>query len=413
MQNPKPSILAINKFYYQFGGVENYHFRMMELLTKHGHRVVPFGMQHPGNPPTEWSRFFVSEVDYDDASPLSRLRSAGRALYSFEARRKLRELITETHPQIAHLHHIYHQISTSVLYELRDQGIPIVQTVHDYKMVCPNAKLYVPRTQEVCFRCKGHHYLNAIGQNCGSYGIGSSIQIAFLAYAEQVLQPYQRMVSKFISLSTFLKDKLVESGIDGNKITVIPNFIDASLYAPQFHGDYVLYVGRLESYKGVQVFIEAARHLPHIQFKVIGTGTYEAALREQAARETPNVEFMGRQDHTVVRQMLTHCLCLVAPSIWYDIAPVVTLEAYASGKPVIVSNMGGLPEPVQDGVTGFLVPPGSWEAIAEYVTRLSGNAALAEQMGRAGLAYVQDNHSPGRFYERLMAVYGELPVRTT
>ena len=405
----KPAVLLVNKFLFPFGGVESVVFGEKELLESRGHRVILFGMDHPRNIDTPWSRYFVSQVDYADGSFASRLRSAARTLYSVEARRKMRQLIAEARPDVAHIHHIYHQITPSILYELRAAGIPVVQTIHDYKPVCPNAKLYVPATGKLCFRCKGNRFYQAALTNCGSYGRGSSLMIALEAYVNRLTGAYLRNVRQFLTPSQFLLDKLVEGGIPAGRLRVARNYVDVNEYRPSSGGGYALFVGRLETYKGIFLVLEAARRLPNIPFHIVGTGTQEAEVKDIAS-QLPNVTVLGQMDRGAVRHEIEGAWCLVAPSLWNDIAPQVVLEAFACGKPVIATKRGGFVEMIRDGVNGFLLDTDDAELLAARIHTLSTQPGLLAALGRAAREMAVSSFSPEQHYQALMGAF-EVPSR--
>ena len=406
----KPAVLLVNKFLFPFGGVESVVFGEKALLESRGHRVILFGMRHPRNMDTPWSEYFVSQVDYADGSPGSRIRSALRALYSVEARRKIRRLIEDAKPDIAHVHHIYHQITPSILYELRAAGIPVVQTIHDYKPICPNAKLYVPATGELCFRCKGNRFYHAALTNCGSYGRGSSIMIALEAYLNRLTGVYLRHVGRFLTPSHFLRNKLIEGGMPAERIQVARNFVDVDEYQPVYGGRYVLFAGRLEAYKGVLNVLEAARRLPNIPFHIVGVGTLEAEVRRVAAT-LPNVTVTGHLDRPAMRREIEGAICLVAPSLWNDIAPQVVLEAFACGKPAICSKRGGFVEMIQNGVNGYLLENDDPALLAQHIAHLCTFPSVQIALGQAARAVAVTEFSPDRHYETLMSVYS-LPIPT-
>ena len=398
-------IIVANKFFFRYGGVESYFFALMDLLAARGHTVAPFAMHHPQNQPTPWSRFFVSQVDYDNPSAQSRLRAAARSIYSLEARRKIKLLIEAFHPGLAHIQHIYHQISPSILDELAAHGIPIVQTIHDYKPVCPTYKLFVPQRQENCYRCRGGRFYNAIVQNCSARGPAVSMLAGLEAYLQQVTKTYKKRVACFICPSRFLRDRLVESGIGLEQTEVIPQMIDFEQYTPVYEGSYALFIGRLEPEKGAHVFIEAARRLPAVDFKIVGSGSAEPALRRLSAG-LDNVAFLGKLEPPQLKAVLAQALCVVVPSIWHDIAPLVIAEAAAAGKAVIASDLGGIPEMVVNGQTGYLVPPRLAPAIAAQVAHLHGDSHAAQELGRAARRYAEVNYSAQVHYNHLMQVYG-------
>jgi glycosyltransferase involved in cell wall biosynthesis len=398
------TILLVNKFLFPFGGVESVVFAEKALLESYGHRVVLFGMHHPRNIETPWARYFVSRVDYADRSLTARLRAAVRALYSIEAQRKIRHLIQDAKPDIAHVHHIYHQITPSILYPLRAARVPVVQTIHDYKPVCPNAKCYVPSSGEVCFRCRDGHFYRAIIHNCGSYGRVSSALIALEAYLNRLTRVYERHVSLFLTPSRFLREVLIAGGMPADRIRVVPNFVDLDACCASDEGRYVLFAGRLEAYKGVLNVLEAARRLPDIPFRIIGTGTLEAEVRRIAA-SLPNVTVTGHLDRPAVRREIEGAICLVAPSLWNDIAPQVVLEAFACGKPVIAAQRGGLQEMIEHGVNGLLLTSDDPRELAAAIAALWEQPSQRAIMGRAACEVARSRYAPARHYQALIAAY--------
>ena len=402
----KPAVLAVNKFHYRFSGVETYHLGLIGLLQGRGHAVAAFAMQHPRNEPSPWAWAFVSPVDYADRRPWARLRAAARALYSFEARRKLDQLLRAFRPDVAHLQHIYRQLSPAVLDALAARGVPIVQTVHDYWMVCPSRQLYLYHRQEMCYRCKGGRFYNAAIQRCVNYGLSASILAAAEAYLARWTRVYQRRVSFFVSPSEFLRQRLIEGGVPPQRIIRLPYFIHADEYQPAFQGEGVLYVGRLEVEKGAHLALEAARRLPDIPFQIAGSGRLEGVLRTRAA-DLNNARLLGQLDAASVRQALRAARLVILPSTCHDVAPLVLLEAFASGKPVVASAVGGIPEIVREGETGRLAPPGDAEALAEAIASLYRAPARVAEMGRTARDYVERQHSPDEHYDRLMAIYAQ------
>ena len=398
------TILLVNKFLFPFGGVESVVFAEKALLESHGHRVVLFGMHHPRNIETPWARYFVSRVDYADRSLAARLRAAARALYSIEAQRRIRQLIRDAKPDIAHVHHVYHQITPSILYALRAARVPVVQTIHDYKPVCPNAKCYLPASGEVCFRCRGGRFYHAIIHNCGSYGRASSALIALEAYLNRLTRAYERHVSLFLTPSRFLREVLIAGGMPADRIRVVPNFVEPDAWRASDDGRHVLFAGRLEAYKGVLNVLAAARRLPGIPFHVVGSGTQEAEVRRIAAG-LPNVTVTGHLDHAALRAELMEACCLVAPSLWHDVAPQVVLEAFACGKPVIAVRRGGLQEMVEHGVNGLLLADDDPAELAAAIAALWEQPSLRARLGRAARETACSRYAPARHYQALMAAY--------
>ena len=402
---PAPSVLAVNKFHYRLGGVETYHLGLIALLEGRGHPVAAFAMQHPRNELSPWAPYFVSAVDYADARPWARLRAAARALYSLEARRRLGALLRAFRPDVAHLQHIYRQLSPAVLDALAAHGVPVVQTVHDYWMVCPNRRMFLTRREEMCYRCQGGRFYHALAQGCIYNGRLTSALGMLEAYLARWSRIYHKRVHTFIAPSRFLAERLREAEVDPARIIALPYFIEAGWFSTEPDaGEGVLFVGRLEVEKGVHVLLRAARALPTILFRIAGQGADEAQLRRQAAA-LPNVSFLGPLSPSEVRQAMRQARIIVVPSIWHDVAPLVVLEAFASGKPVVASAVGGLPELVREGETGRLVPPNDPEALAAAIAALYASPARAAEMGRAARRYAERHHDPERHYQALLAIY--------
>jgi len=406
-------VLNVNKFHYRRGGAETVYFEQAVLLERHGHEVISFAMQHPLNDPSPYERHFVSNVELRDEQGgiAGNLAVAGRMLYSREAARKLDALIRETRPDIAHLHNIYHQLSPSILPVLAKHRIPVVLTMHDYKLICPAYTLYANGAP--CERCKGGRFYNATLQGCVKGSRAKSLLCTTEAYLHSALGLYRKHVSIFIAPSRFLAGKAAEFGMDEARITYIPNFIAAPpVPASDAPGRHILYAGRLERVKGVHTLIaayaaSAARESTDLV--IAGDGEARATLeREVAARHLPRVRFTGHLPPAELGSLLDGALCVAVPSEWYENAPLSVLEAAARGRAVIVSDMGGLPELVRPGETGVIVPAADVAALAAAIDRLAADPALAREMGRNARAFMEESFSPAGHYGRLIALYERL-----
>ncbi|MDO8598944.1 MAG: glycosyltransferase, partial [bacterium] len=284
-------ILLVNKFWYPKGGSERYTFALKDLLESRGHEVIPFAMEDERNLSTPWAAHFVSHVDYWEAADAvpdqtSMLGKLSRIVWSREAVQKLEALIAETKPDVAHLQNFAHQISPSILPVLARHGIPVVWTLHDYKALCPNYRMYTKGLP--CERCKGHSYANAIRYRCmGS--VGASAAVALEMYLHHViLNVYGKHLSAVIAPSEFLATKLKEWGWKG-RVEVVPNFVGVSTPSRspspgEGEKKTVLFVGRLMEEKGIEDFVEAARRLPEIPFAVVGDGPLRSKFQNPESR---------------------------------------------------------------------------------------------------------------------------------
>ncbi|MBI4133737.1 glycosyltransferase [Candidatus Uhrbacteria bacterium] len=401
------TILQINKFYYPKGGADVVMLELSALLERRGHTVVPFAMMSSENQRTPYAHSFVSHVETEGVSfGWEGLRTAGRMLYSREARKKLAALIGTTKPDIAHVHNVYHQLSPSIFSPLRRAKIPVVMTVHDWALISPNYTLFDHGV--ICERGAKHPW-SVIGHRCIKDSVVASAWAAFVFNVHKTARLYERGIDRYIAPATFVKEMLVSHGFPEGKIVVLPHFLDVKKITPTFVGDYVAYVGRLSPEKGLPVLLEAARALPETPFKIAGTGPEEERLRATVAHhELRNVEFVGRLDGVSRDRFYRNALCLVVPSIWYEVFGRVVLEAYAAGKPVIASRIGALPEVVREGETGLLFPPGDPRALAEAIRLLVEDVSRRRTMGEVARRVVELEYTPELHYERMLRIYKEV-----
>lgn len=402
-------ILLINKFYYLKGGAERYLFSLQQMLEDAGHTVIPFAMAHPKNTKSRYSKYFVSRVDLEEAKfSWQGLRAAGRVIYSFEAAKKLRALIDATKPDIAHLHNIYHQLSPSILKVLKEKRVPMVQTLHDYAYLSPSYTLFDHNA--ICERVKPHHYFAAVGHRCVKDSFFASLLDA-AAYAwHRRAGLDERLVNRLIAPSAFLKKKFAEWGHATREMDVVPNCVDARAVQPTYDpGAEIVYLGRLSPEKGIDVLIAAMEKLPGERLRVIGAGPMEARLKKYCAEmKLRNVQFAGALSGEALAAAIASARFVVVPSLWYENAPYAILEAMAAGKAVVASCIGGIPEIVEDGVTGMLVPPGDVDALAKAIRSLSGIEGVIRSLGVAGRARVEQLFNPEAHLERILEIYDEV-----
>lgn len=405
-------VLMCNSFYYLRGGAERCVFDLSQLLLSHGHEVIPFAMEHPENRPSQYSHYFVSHVDFPShlgkrTKLGTKLGLAGRSLYSREARQKIEQLIADEKPDIAHLHGIAHEISPSILPAIREAGIPIVQTLHDYALLCPNTNFLSHGL--VCERCKKRKYYNAALHRCKRGSLSASLLACIELYVQKLLRIYERSIDLFVSPSRFLRDKLVEYGIR-NRVVHLANFVDLERFRPgDGAGSYLLYFGRLSREKGVKTLLSAMTQLEQVPLYVAGTGELYAPLRDFArSHHLSNVSFLGHLSTEDLIPLIQGASCVIVPSEWYENYPMSVLESLACGTPVIASSIGGIPEMVKDGETGLLFAPGNPDQLAEKIRVLREDPRQARAMGRNGRQQVASTNSPESYYHRVLHVYERL-----
>ena len=350
-------ILHINKFLYRRGGAESYMLDLAALQSERGHEVAFFGMAHPENVPTRFEKHFPGYVSFDPPpkSLVGRARAAGRLLYSSAAKHGVEKVIDEFSPDIVHLHNIYHQLSPSILRPLRALAMPAVMTLHDYKLACPTY-LFLDKG-EVCEACLGGHFYQAVVRRCNNGSLLASSLNALELTVHTATKAYSP-VQVFACPSRFALTKMTEAGVFPDRLRHVPNFVDAAAIATkEREGGGVVYAGRLSSEKGVDTLIAAAAELG-APVDIAGTGPeapkYEALAR---SRRATSVRFHGHLAREELHRLIRSAAVLAVPSRCHENQPLIALEAMACGVPIVGTNLGGLPELVNAGVDGDIVPP--------------------------------------------------------
>ncbi|MEN6521698.1 MAG: glycosyltransferase family 4 protein [Armatimonadota bacterium] len=406
------NILLCNKFYRPFGGPETILFDCVREFTALGHNVIPFAMAHPDNVASPYSDYFVSNVDYNKkgAKGIRKLlNEATDLVYSTKARAQIEKLIADTHPDVAHAHNIYHQLSPSILVALKKAGIPTVMTLHDGKLVC--ASMLFLTHGRICEKCAGRKFYNAVLNKC----VKDSYSASLLCFIEETLHRwfriYEKNVDIFITPSHFLKSRMVENGrLKDEKVRVLPNYANVQGITPDYRpGDYGFFAGHVELYKGAGTLLEACRHIPDFEVRLAGRGSfYENRKQIIESMGLKNVIFLGFQTGVHLKQLFQKSRFVIVPSECYENCPMTILEAFAAGKPVIASRIGGIPELVKHGTDGFLFEPGNVDELAQCMKTLIDDPELASEMGMQGRKKVEQHYSIENYINSTLDMYNEV-----
>lgn len=405
----RPTLLNVNNYHYRRGGAEVVSLDQTRLFSERGWDVVPFAMHHPDNEPSPWSRFWVDEIELgSDYTIGQKLVRSSRVVYSRQAKQRLGALLDEVHPDIAHLHNVYHHISPAVLPVLADRGIPTVLTTHDLKLACPAYKMLTH--DGICERCKGGRLSNAVRHRC----IKGSVVLSSVVYAESRLHRLLdtfRHVDRFISPSRFYIDTFVSWGHDRSRFVHVPNFVEAGAFTPDpAPGDHVVYFGRLSEEKGLATLVRAAA-ASGVRVELIGTGPEEDALRALVDELAAPVSFAGYRSGADLHDRVRAARAVVLPSEWYENGPMSALEAFALGKPLVGARIGGITEMVVEGETGWGFDSGSVADLAAVLTEVADTPdAAVVDMGHRCRRWVETDFSAEAHVERLYDVYGSLGV---
>ncbi len=408
--NRSPRLLSVNNFHYRRAGSDVAFLEHDRLFRARGWETAVFSMHHSENLDSEWGEHFVKEIEFTRAYSLgAKLRLASKVLYSWEARSKLDGLLTRFRPHVAHVHSVYHHLSPAILPVLKRHHVPVVLTAHDYKLACPAYKMFDERA--VCEDCRGGSVLPLIRKRCVHGSVAISSLVAFEAVLHRYLGSYANTVARIACPSGFLLEKLVEWGWSRERVAHVPNFVDLDAWNPDFTpGRYFLYFGRLAPEKGLHTLVRAAA-IAKCPIKIVGWGQLRGELEALAQRLDAPVEFAGRAPPESLAALIRNARAVVVPSEWYENASLAALEAFACGKPVIASRIGGNPELVLPGLNGWLFDPGNHVELAERMRQVSLlPAATVETLGRAARDRVRTEHSPGRYFNAMMALYRTLGV---
>ena len=402
-------ILQINKFWYRHGGADVYAIQLAAGLKKLGHKVSYFGMEDKRNIKTSYKKYFVptrhiSEKDYKRAGKKAhKIKEALNVIYSKEAAKRLDRLLTDERPDIAHIHNIYHHLSPSILGVLKRHNIPVIQTLHDYKRLCPNHAMFTQGS--ICEKCKGRKYYNAVKLKCIFDSRAASAVAATEMYTQSVFGWYDKYVDRFIAPSAFMKKKNIEWGRPSKNIDVLHYGVDTS--APVTPpGESILYAGRLAQEKGIEVVLKCAKVFTDIKFDVAGDGPLRKEVEFiQQTQNLQNVTLHGHVTPARLKQLRKKSAFLLIPSQWYENYPLSLVENSAAGRAAIGSDIGGIPEMIQDGKTGFLCAHDDVGAWINAIRTLKYDASKVKKFGKAARAYVEKENDLTEHHEDLMKIY--------
>jgi glycosyltransferase involved in cell wall biosynthesis len=399
-------ILYCNKYNYPFSGTEVYLFEAMELMRAQGHEVALFSMADPRGEPTPYDQYFVPNIDFKaKARWWQKAGRVGHAIYSTDARRRIRAMIEEFRPDVAHVRSIYHHLSPSILWELKAQNVPVLYHVNDFKVLCPNYNLVSHGA--ACEACKGGEFWHVLQRRCYP-GLGARMVLTSEAYVHRWLGTYRECVDLFLAPSQFVRDKFVEHGWDGGKFEVLPHFQKThELRAPNPKNDGpLLYFGRLSPEKGVDDLLRSMQQVPEMRLVIAGDGPQRGELQALAASlGLSNVEFVGQVGRAQRDSLIAKSQFTVFPSHAYETLGKTILESYAEGRAVVASDLGSRRELVRQGETGLLYRPGDVNELAGAIRSLGSNPELADKMGRAGWQTVRQRHTPEGHYRKLLGLY--------
>lgn len=389
-------ILMCHNLYRFRGGEERVKDLLVDLLRARGHDVI---------------EYLADSREIDDYCALRRLGVGLRASYAPATVRAVRRLVHQSRPDVAHVHNVFPLLSPSLYVALHDLGVPVVQHIHNFRLLCPNGLFFVEGA--VCQRCAGGNFAHAVIHRCLHGSLPMSAAYAASMALHWRLGTFPHKLGWLLAPNRFTADALIRrisaAGGDPARVVVLPHPIDTANLTPrqgQAFEPVVIYMGRLSAEKGLSTLVQAMAQVPELELHLIGDGPERAALEAQvAALRLGNVRFLGYVAGEARFARLREAMCLAMPSLMHEQFGMAIAEAFALGVTVVASGMGALPELVQHEENGLLFTAGRVDELAACLKRLAGDPALVLRLGEAARRTVEQNHNPDAYYARLMDVY--------
>jgi glycosyltransferase involved in cell wall biosynthesis len=348
--------------------------------------------------------------DIDESSFAARTATAANTIWSQRARSELRAMIRNVRPDVVHVHNTFAMLSPSVYGACKAEGVPVVQTLHNFRFFCPGA-LFL-RDGKPCEECLEKSLLQSVKHRCYRGSLAATATLASMLTLHRALGTFENHIDRYIALMEFARMKMLKGGIAEHKLVVKPNFVPdppaGGAGGAGGAGDYVVFVGRLLEGKGTETLLAAWQHLPTVRLKIVGDGALKSRLEASARRDGLNVEFLGMRGRAEVLQILAQAKLLVVPSQWYEGFPMVIAEAFACGTPVLASRIGSLEELVEEGIRGAKFAAGDPEQLAGSVKRLLADEVGLRRMRLNARAYFETHLTEQENYTQLMKIYSEV-----
>jgi glycosyltransferase involved in cell wall biosynthesis len=398
-------VLLIHGLHIPIGGADKVYFNTGDLLEQNGHSVIYFSYKNIKNVPCEQEKYFV------DAP--SKLKSVLHAFYNIQASKRIEALILDEKPDIAHLHSFWGGLTPSILKVLRRYNIPVVHTVHDYNMICP-VTTSIDRNGNICESCQGKYFYKCVLKRCFKGSIVKSLILASaLTFRRRFFDPV-KLIDGFIFPSRFIYKKhlqyMPELGNSSSLLLYNFNPDTPSYTVNKYRRKYFLYLGRLSYEKGLATLIKAFSGLKDIHLIIVGTGPLENFLKSTVEKlDANNIEFAGFKSGNELHALVSDASFNVVPSEWWENNPMSVIESYSAGIPVIGTDVGGIPEIIEEGLTGYLFEMKNVEELARVVRKadlLSEEEYMA--MSEQAVKYATDNFSKEQNVKQLVGFYEQM-----
>jgi glycosyltransferase involved in cell wall biosynthesis len=382
---PIKILLAHNRYLNRGGEIQIFESEL-DLLRDNGHEVSTY------------------VEDNLRVAELGNVHTAARTIWSVETYQQIRKRLKQDQFDIIHVHNFFPLISPSIYYAAQAERVPVVQTINNFRLLCINGFLF--RDGVVCEDCVGKSVpWPGIRHACYKDSRGGSTTVAAMLSFHRAIKTWNKKINTYIANTEFIRQKLVEGGLPGNKIAIKQNFIAKDPGQGSGQGGFALFVGRLSPEKGIETMLAAWRFLGEtIPLKIAGDGPLSKKVAT-AANSLPGVEYLGRLDNNQVLNLMREAMFLLFPSLWYENFPVTIIEAYAAGLPVLVSNLGNIATLIQDQRTGLHFEPGDATDLAAKVKWMVQHPELCKQMRSAARTTYEQQFTPSQNYRLLRTIY--------
>ncbi|OGI21872.1 MAG: hypothetical protein A2255_11115 [Candidatus Melainabacteria bacterium RIFOXYA2_FULL_32_9] len=405
-------ILLANNHFSNNGGADAYTYNTGNVLRENGHQVFFFASDR-GNffeENYEYSRYFPQYITYRSLAKPDLLKNIFRPLYNFEAKEKLNLYLKEIKPDIVHCNSISYHLTPSILDSCYKNNIPVVMTLHDTRFLCPAGTMLLS-TENYCQNelCITGNPIHCLANRCKYKSLPASTLATFEYFFNKYLRLFDK-VSVFICPSKALLELAARSGIPREKLVHINNFIDDSYFKaePEYSNKgYFLYAGRLVKEKGVHYLLEAMRKIPDIELHIVGSGLEENNLK-QLASNLSNVKFLGFKSGIDLENEYKNCIASIIPSNYFEIFGLTIVESFAYGKPVIGSNIGAIPEIIENGKNGIIFESENADDLAQAIRQLNTNRTLLYEMGQNARLKAKSMYISNIHYSKLIEAYKSL-----
>lgn len=393
-------IILVNKFFYPRGGDCVHSIQLKRVMEQYGHEVAVFSMQHPMNIENEYSVYWPSEVTFSSNNPKTLFSAFQRPFGVNEVKKKWSRLLTDFKPDVVHLHNIHSQLSPIIAQLAKEKGVPVVWTIHDYKLLCPRYDC-LRNGKKICEKCfKSKYYV--LRHKCMKNSLIASL-IAYFEAKKWSVNYLESLTDYFVCPSFFMKTKMIEGGFSQNKLIHLCNFFNIEnikrIYDQK--DNYYCYIGRLSHEKGLETLLKAATKHSFL-LKIIGDGPLFKTLTKKYSNS--NIEFLGHKSWDEIKEIVGRARFSVIPSEWYENNPLSIIEAQCLGTPVLGANIGGIPELIIEGENGLLFESGNVIELTEKIDFFWNS--LSQNMNYKKIAKnAQEKYNSEKYYNEIIKIY--------